>query len=89
MAVSVAPLIKSNRRAAGWGRPAGNSSPSWLATLRFTSVEEHPARPAGATRRSVQGGLAGMFFDEVKRTEGSHEEKNRPRSPPIQNKYPA
>ena len=29
-------------------RPAGNSSPSWLAALRFTSVEEHPVRPVYA-----------------------------------------
>ena len=32
--------------------------------------------------RSRRGGLPGMFFEEVKRTEGSHDEKNRPRSPP-------
>ena len=24
-----------------------------------------------------------MFFEEVKRTEGSHDEKNHPRSPPL------
>ena len=32
--------------------------------------------------RSRRGGLPGMFLEEVKRTEGSHDEKNRPRSPP-------
>jgi hypothetical protein len=32
---------------------------------------------------SHRGGLAGMFFEEVKRTEGSHDEKNRPHSPPV------
>jgi len=34
-------------------------------------------------RSGAQGGLPGMFFDEVKRSEVSHEEKNRPRSPPL------
>jgi hypothetical protein len=28
------------------------------------------------------GGLTGMFFDEVKRSVASHEEKNHARSPP-------
>jgi len=30
---------------------------------------------------SVPDGLTAMFFEEVKRTEGSHDEKNRRRSP--------
>jgi len=64
---------------------------SCFAALR-TTLEQTPDTPPWTHRalartpkgllRCRRGGLPGMFFEEVKRTEGSHDEKNRPRSPP-------
>jgi hypothetical protein len=43
---------------------------------------------ARLARKDSQGGLPAMFFEEVKRTEGSHDEKNRRRSPPLSQAMP-
>jgi hypothetical protein len=52
----------------------GYSSPSWLASLRFTSVEEHPVR--GRLPR-IEARL-GRSLSEIKRSEASHFDKECP-----------
>jgi len=58
-------------------------SPSWLAALRAAALYFGRQTPRFASSDRHSGGLAATFFEEVKRTEGSHDEKNRRRSPPI------
>ena len=43
---------------------SGHFSPSWLAPLRFTSVEKRPDR-LSIFARGLTGGLPVMFFEEV------------------------
>jgi hypothetical protein len=43
---------------------SGHFSPSWLAPLRFTSVEKRPDR-LSIFARGLTGGLPAMFFEEV------------------------
>ncbi len=52
----------------------GDSSPSWLASLRFTSVEEHPNH--GRVPRIEP--RPGCSLSEKKRSEASHFDKERP-----------
>ncbi len=52
----------------------GHSSPSWLASLRFTSVEEHPIH--GRSPRIVP--RPGRSLSEIKRSEASHFDKECP-----------
>ena len=44
------------------GAPA-NFSPSWLAALRFTSVEKHPGAPVRCDGHD--GARVGVFVDEA------------------------
>jgi hypothetical protein len=44
------------------------------------SPEKRPDR-LSFNAQGLAGGLPAMFFEEVKRTEGSHDEKNHRRSP--------
>jgi len=53
------------------------------ALLRSTNAPVRCGVRIGPCHHRQEGGLPGMFFEEVKRTEGSHDEKNRPRSPPL------
>ena len=52
----------------------GHSSPSWPASLRFTSVEEHPIR--GRLPRIEA--RPGRSLSEIKRSEASHFDKECP-----------
>jgi len=73
--------MRANHRRATSARRSGHFSPSWLPSVRFTSVEKRPDRLALAVP-TLEGGLAAMSFEEVKRTEGSHDEKDIAASPP-------
>ena len=72
--------MRVNPRRATSARRSGNFSPSWLPSVRFTSVEKRPDLRS-CTKQRLWGGLPAMFFEEVKRTEGSHDEKNIAGSP--------
>jgi hypothetical protein len=61
-------------------RRSGHFSPSWLPSVRFTSVEKRPDR-LSFNAQGLASGLPAMFFEEVKRSAASHDEKNRRRSP--------
>src|SRR5210317_1350513 len=75
------PIPPGHRRMSLVGdRRSGHFSPSWLPSVRFTSVEKRPDR-LSFNAQGLTGGLPAMFFEEVKRTEGSHDEKNHRRSP--------
>ncbi len=65
-----------------YDRRSGHFSPSWLAALRFTSVEKRPDR-LSFNAQGLAGGLPAMFFEEVKRTEGSHDEKKSSPEPAL------
>ena len=54
-------------------RQTGHSSRSWLPAVRFTSLEERPARRLYDDGR--RAGSVGSFFPEIKRSVASHSGK--------------